>query len=493
MRVQEDAETPLMTEGSLPPPPNAFTEAEALRWPSIRAALSEETGARVGQGLAVRVVRGYDGASDTPPKIAQVLEKTVAWRQEYAVDAMLTAPAPAWEVYQALWPCYVHGPDADNRLIVVERFGSMDVLKIVDEVSRDDMRRNRAQTLEVLDALQARAAAKAGTPDVTERIHVFDLSGLKRRHLGLKVPSAISDMVGICLDHYPGAMNTLYVTNTPFVFQIVWKMVKPMLPAKVLARVHLCGKAHEFMPKMITAGCPLASIPVWMAASKLKLRGQHEGTAVVEYVRALSTGTSSLPSETSLRLRRATDDSSALDGAATATILKRGLACKRGRRTGAVNRKPVELILYKPGRLAWSRGGGSVTSVGVARCELRRPGSHTFVVETPFGHERSFRCERAADAEAWVTEVKAVLTTASSDFRPEDFAAAHVPRWRRYLRNTLFHAAWAVVFATLVYLTHWLQWRVLKMSLVLYVISLVCGLFNPIEALLRRNPRLIGT
>ena len=119
------------------------------------------------------------------------------------------------------------------------------------------------------------------------------------------------------------------------------------------------------------------------------------------------------------------------DGAATATILKRGLACKRGRRTGAVNRKPVELILYKPGRLAWSRGGGSVTSVGVARCELRRPGSHTFVVETPFGHERSFRCERAADAEAWVTEVKAVLTTASSDFRPEDFAAAHVPRWRR--------------------------------------------------------------
>ena len=69
MRVQEDAETPLMTEGSLPPPPNAFTEAEALRWPSIRAALSEETGARVGQGLAVRVVRGYGGRlAPAPPR-----------------------------------------------------------------------------------------------------------------------------------------------------------------------------------------------------------------------------------------------------------------------------------------------------------------------------------------------------------------------------------------------------------------------------------------
>ena len=37
-------------------------------------ALSDETRSRVGQGLAVRVVRGYAAASDTPPKVAAVLE-----------------------------------------------------------------------------------------------------------------------------------------------------------------------------------------------------------------------------------------------------------------------------------------------------------------------------------------------------------------------------------------------------------------------------------
>ena len=165
----------------------------------------------------------------------------------------------------------IHGPDDHGRLVVCERFGSMDVAQLLEEVSRDDMCRNRAQTLEIVEALQARASAKHGTPDHTEHVHVFDLSGLRRRDLGLKTLNAIRDMVGLSLDHYPGAMDTLYVTNTPVVFQLVWRIIKPMLPAEVLGRVHLCGGAREFLPKMIGAGVPLSSIPAWMAVPKQKL------------------------------------------------------------------------------------------------------------------------------------------------------------------------------------------------------------------------------
>ena len=71
------------TKGSVPPPPNAFSEAEALRWPAIREALTDETRPRVGQGLAVRVVRGYAAASDTPPKVPEPMHqlrlRSVIW------------------------------------------------------------------------------------------------------------------------------------------------------------------------------------------------------------------------------------------------------------------------------------------------------------------------------------------------------------------------------------------------------------------------------
>ena len=189
---------------------------------------------------------------------------------------------------------------------------------------------------------------------------------------------------------------------------------------------------------MIGAGCPLSSIPAWMAVPKQKLKGQHVGVSVEAYVRAIEAGTSSLPRETSLRLRRPDDDGDVLDGSnGGPTILKRGRVCKRGRRTNAVNPNHVELILYAPGRLAWSRKSGSITSVAVAKCDLRRPGSHTFCIETPFGHERSFRCEKTEDALSWVNEINAILTAApcSPGFRPEHFAHTPIPPWRRRLRN----------------------------------------------------------
>ena len=54
---EHEDEEPQPKGRSVPPPPNAFSEAEALRWPAIREALSDETRSSVGQGLAVRVVR----------------------------------------------------------------------------------------------------------------------------------------------------------------------------------------------------------------------------------------------------------------------------------------------------------------------------------------------------------------------------------------------------------------------------------------------------
>ena len=48
----------------------------------------------------------------------------------------------------------------------------------------------------------------------------------------MKTLNAIRDMVGLSLDHYPGAMETLYVTNTPVVFQIAWRIINPCCPPK---------------------------------------------------------------------------------------------------------------------------------------------------------------------------------------------------------------------------------------------------------------------
>ena len=180
-----------------------------------------------------------------------------------------------------------------------------------------------------MEALQARASAKHGTPDLTEHVHVFDLSGLRRRDLGLKTLNAIRDMVGLSLDHYPGAMETLYVTNTPVVFQIAWRIIKPMLPAEVLARVHLCGGAKEFLPKDDRRGLPV----IFDSGLDGRAQAKTEGPAcwcICGGLRARHRGRDFIiTTRRRCRLRRPDDDGDVLDGAGS-TILKRGFVCKRG-------------------------------------------------------------------------------------------------------------------------------------------------------------------
>ena len=126
-------------------------------------------------------------------------------------------------------------------------------------------------------------------------------------------------------------METLYVTNTPVVFQIAWRIIKPMLPASSPWQVHLCGGARD-LPKMIGAGCPLSSIPSWISVPKQKLRAS---------TRALLWRTACAPSSRYFIITAgdaaappSDDDGDVLDGAGS-TILKRGFVCKRGRRTNA--------------------------------------------------------------------------------------------------------------------------------------------------------------
>ena len=150
-----------------------------------------------------------------------------------------------------------------------------------------------------------------------------------------------------------------------------------------------------------------------------------------------------------------------------------------------MNPNHVELILYAPGRLAWSRKSGSITSVAVAKCDLRRPGSHTFMYRDAVRPRAGLplrenggraglgqRDQRSSNDGAVLAGLPAGALRSTCRCRRGGGACATSCSTRCLGSSE----------AKLVYLTHWLQWRVLKLTLALYVASLVCGFFNPIGA-----------
>ena len=120
---------------------------------------------------------------------------------------------------------------------------------------------------------------------------------------------------------------------------------------------------------------------------------------------------------------------------AAAQPSKRGRVCKRGRRTGAVNRtRRINIVRAGAPRVVAQERVHHESPSRSAICG----GPARNIIETPFGHERGFRCEKVEDA-AWVNEINALLTTAPCSPGFRQGRAYSSAAWRRRLRNFLFY------------------------------------------------------
>ena len=75
--------------------------------------------------------------------------------------------------------------------------------------------------------------------------------------------------------------------NAPLVFQILWRLLRPMLSAETIAKISILGGPDAYLPQMVAAGMPLSELPSWMASEKHGLRGGSPGVPLGDYVRAL--------------------------------------------------------------------------------------------------------------------------------------------------------------------------------------------------------------
>ena len=405
-----------------------FDEAELAHWRKVRPLLAPQTLDAVSEGLIVRMVRSLP--TEAPKDVAKALDTTVSWRLEYGVDGLLRERAPLWEEYHSAWGTAAHGVDDRGRLIYAERVKTLDSDALHRDVpTRDLIRRNRAQDMEILDVLQARtsaakarateATAAAGAADAlskarTEHLHIFDLDGLTRNKLNRQTINTVVDIVAMSLAQYPGALGAMWLVNAPLVFQILWRLLRPMLSAETIAKISILGGPDAYLPKMVAAGIPASQLPDWMVSEKHGLRGGSEGTPLADYVKALGDPRARadlvLPVTNSLQLKPsfgAPPGGDATPPGATSPAVKVGLARKRGRHT-AYLRRPLELNLAATGVLSWTKNKRHGSCV-CARARHDGPESRYFTVESADRAYR-FKVATADDARDWVSSIEANST-----------------------------------------------------------------------------------
>ncbi|GMF20322.1 unnamed protein product [Phytophthora fragariaefolia] len=157
---------------------------------------------------------------------------TLEWRKENDIDNILVTPHPSFEVIKKHYPQYFHGRTRDGQPVYYERPGKIDLPALKREgLSIDDLLRHYMYITEYL--------WRVVEPDDSGRsITVLDVTGIGMYDLGGEVLDFIKRASAFTGAHYPERSAHIFIINIPGWFNMIWRMVKPLIDPVTREKVH---------------------------------------------------------------------------------------------------------------------------------------------------------------------------------------------------------------------------------------------------------------
>lgn len=79
-------------------------------------------------------------------------------------------------------------------------------------------------------------------------IVIMDLYDFGMKHCGSSFYDILQSVINIDQYYYPETLKKLFLINCPFVFRVMWKVVKPWLHPITASRIEICG--GSYLPKL---------------------------------------------------------------------------------------------------------------------------------------------------------------------------------------------------------------------------------------------------
>merc|ERR1712146_763483 len=83
--------------------------------------------------------------------------------------------------------------------------------------------------------------------------------GIGMGHSGGKFTNPAKALMDIDQKHYPESMLKMYLVNVPWVFKMIWKVVRPWLHPVTQEKIHVCGS--DFLKELQADGLTLDQLP----------------------------------------------------------------------------------------------------------------------------------------------------------------------------------------------------------------------------------------
>lgn len=200
------------------------------------------------QTLLYRFLKGWK--FDVPATVGRV-NNSQRYRREHGLDEIRTKAAtmeqrqfPYAETILKYWPhVIVHGEDRKGQPLSIERLGRSNPNLLCQAVTLEQLMVYHHYHMENKGELLSSMSVKRDA--VMRGCKIMDLDGLGKHHLTGKGIGYFKSVISASQDNYPETMGSLFIINAPWVFNIAWKMVRPLLHANTLDKIHILGSDYQ--------------------------------------------------------------------------------------------------------------------------------------------------------------------------------------------------------------------------------------------------------
>lgn len=186
------------------------------------------------------------------------------WRDEYRVDELMDYKLDNLKEVKEIYPQYYHFHCKEYRPLYIEILGKLSYKEIMKYTNEEDLIRYQVAEFERLVQHKFPICSRLANRPIQTAISITDL---KKASLSSfpRALSFIKKSILISQQYYPGTMGLRIIINAGFMFQTIWKILKPMMRPEAIERTVILGSEYmeylekivdrKFLPKSIGGDC----------------------------------------------------------------------------------------------------------------------------------------------------------------------------------------------------------------------------------------------
>lgn len=197
-------------------------------------------------------------------KALEMFSKYVEWRREQNVDSIGTFDFPEAPALKEIYPHGFHKTDRFGRLIYIERYGFIDMKRIFQITTEERMIRYYIREYESMISYRIPSCCVAAGYRVEQSLTILDLGGSSTKLMKSSVYNFVKLASSIAQDYYPEILGKMFIINTPMLFSVAWKVIRPWIDERTQKKITTEGSKYQ---KKLLELVPSENLPDFLGGS----------------------------------------------------------------------------------------------------------------------------------------------------------------------------------------------------------------------------------